>query len=221
MRPTPVDTDSRWWNKFLVQRFYDLLVVHGTYRVLWNCPWRHVSALYEGAVEDGMKVVEIGPGTGRHLARLKELRDLELHLLDRFEGPLTASQARLARHRPTTHQADALKKLPLDDDFFDLAITSMVVHCIPGESLADKENLFAEKARIVRPGGRVIGATVLSDGVPHTRLGRAGLRFLNNKRVFHNTGDTLTDLRGILNTHYDDIELTVRGSVALWQGTVR
>lgn len=219
--PTPVDTDPRWWNRFAVDRLYDLLVVHGTYRVLWHCHHRNVAALYSGALASGMSVLEIGPGTGRHLNRLRRVRGLDLHLLDRFEGPLAVSAARLARHRPTTHQGDALGKLPFNDDQFDLSIASMVVHCLPGEDLDAKESVFAEQARVVKPGGKVIGATVLAHGVPHTRLGRWGLRLLTDKRVFHNLGDTRQDLERILSAHYDDVKTTRRGAVVLWQGTVR
>ncbi|MBX9387330.1 class I SAM-dependent methyltransferase [Streptomonospora halotolerans] len=217
----PSGSDSRVWSRRNMTWLYDALVIHGTYRVLWGCPWRRVFALYAEAIRPGQTVLEVGPGGGYFLDRLKP-RGIELHLLDVHDGPLQASAARLARHRPVTHRQSALEPFPLEKGSVDTAVLSMVLHCVPGQSVVEKAAVFDGIAAALKPGtGVCIGATVLSQGTDLSALGRAGLRYLNAKQIFANTGDTLSDLTAVLHDRFADVRLEVCGSVALWRVTAR
>lgn len=212
---------TRWWSHRKVQNWYNVAVVHGTYRLLWRCHVRHVLGLYYNTVQDGDTVLEIGPANGGHLDNI-DRANLDLHLLDAFEGPLHAASERLTRYQPTTHLADALDPpFPLERDSADAVMLSMVVHCLPGQSITDKAAVFDGVARVLRPGGRFAGATVLANGVAHTRRSRAGLAWLNRKNVFSCYDDSLSELEAALTQRFDvpagsPVVRTV-GSVALWQ----
>ena len=190
--------------------------MHGTYRMLWRCHVLHVMGLYFNAISAGDTVLEIGPGDGSHLDRLNR-QDLDIHLLDAFPGSLRAASERLERYGPSLHLADALQPFPLAEGSVDAVVLSMVLHCLPGAGVADKEAVFDHIARVLRPGGKFAGATVLAQGVPHTHRSRAGLAALNRLGLFSCYEDSLTALEGALCSRFDSVKISRVGSVALWQ----
>lgn len=216
---TPLSA-ARWWSRRAVRGFYTPLVTHGTYRILWGCHVRHVTGLYLNAVSDGDSVLEIGAADGAHLDRA-DRHDLRVHLLDAFPGSLRAASERLERYSPTPHLADALEPFPLAESSVDAVLMSMVLHCLPGRSIAEKDAVFGHIARVLRPGGKVAGATVLAEGVPHTRRSRAGLAVLNKLGLFSCYRDSLVDLEHALGARFDRVKVFRVGSVALWQGVGR
>ncbi|GAA1748852.1 class I SAM-dependent methyltransferase [Streptomonospora arabica] len=212
--------DPRVWSRRNMARLYDLLVIHGTYRWLWGCPQQRVAALYAAAIQAGDRVLEVGPGAGYFLDRIGRA-DLDVHLLDINDGPLHTTATRLARYRPATHLHNAVQPFPLEENSIDVAVLSMVLHCLPGSSIAEKTPVLDHIATVVRPGGAFIGATVLSSGVDTSSVGRTGSRYLNAKGIFHNSGDSLTDLTRVLHERFADVRLGVCGSVALWRVSTR
>ncbi|WP_235997174.1 class I SAM-dependent methyltransferase [Nocardiopsis coralli] len=210
---------ARWWNRRAIRDWYDPLVVHGTYKLLWRCHVRHVTGLYLNAICDNDTVLEIGPANGAHLDRA-DRQGLNLHLLDVFPGSLRAASERLERYAPVPHLADALEPFPLAEDSVDAVVMSMVLHCLPGRSIADKEPVFDHIADVLRPGGTFAGATVLAEGIPHTRRSRIGLNVLNKIGLFSCYQDSLTDLQHAL-ARFDRVKISRVGSVALWQGVGR
>lgn len=214
--PTGPVSAARWWSRRAVRRLYTPLVVHGTYRMLWRCHVRHVTGLYVNAISPGGTVLEIGPGDGAHLDRL-DRQNLDIHLLDAFPGSLRAASERLERYSPNLHLADALQPFPLAEDSMDAVVLSMVLHCLPGTGVADKEAVFDHISRVLRPGGKFVGATVLARGVPHTRRSRVGLAALNRIGLFSCYEDCLTALEDALCSRFDSVKISRVGSVALWQ----
>ncbi|WP_285729048.1 class I SAM-dependent methyltransferase [Nocardiopsis sp. ATB16-24] len=223
---TTADTDITFrpglWSQKKMATLYDVAVIHGTYPLLWGCPWTQPARLYQRALRPGLTVLDIGPGSGFFLDRFAPA-DLKLHLLDRYSGSLTAAATRLARYRPALHTGDALDPLPIESSSVDLVILGMVLHCVRGQDIAAKEAVFDHINDALKKdgAGEFIGYTVLSHGVRHGLLGRLGLPLLNRKGVFANTGDSLTDLVKALDARFDIVELTVRNSVVLWQVRTR
>lgn len=208
------------WSRRNMAQLYDTGVIHGTYPWLWNCHWSVPAQLYAQTITPQSRVLDIGPGSGYFLDHL-DMPNLDLHLLDRYQGSLDAAADRLARYRPKLYTGDALEPFPLHPGAVDVVVLGMVLHCVRGKNIAEKAKVFDHIRALLAPGGVCIGYAVLSQGVQHSSAGRVGLRYLNTRGVFCNTGDSLTDLSTVLHTHFDEVRLAVVGSVALWQVTVR
>ncbi len=106
-------------------------------------------------VQPGLRVVDIGTGTGVLALELAEL-GLDVIGIDRSEAMLEAARQKwqaLEKDKTGSVEfrvADA-HELPLDSNSFDAAFAHMVLH-----SLEQPERAIREMARIVKPGGRVV-----------------------------------------------------------------
>lgn len=192
----------------------------GLHPRLWGCRDRFLRSLYRDAVRPGSAVLEVGPGSGRHLAAVKA-PGLTVDLLEEPHRPLPAAAARLARYRPRLHYADLLGRWPLAAASVDVAVMSMVAHRVPGVGLDAKVHLWDEQARVVRPGGTVAGATVPALGVPHTKLSREVLARFNATGFHHNRADHMDDLVRLLEDRFDGVHIALAGTVVLWRARVR
>lgn len=115
-------------------------------------PW----ALGDGP-DLGDDVLEIGPGYGlvTDLLRthVKHLTAVEID--PALAGPLAA---RLAADDVEVLIGDA-SDLPFEDDRFSAAASFTMLHHVPTVDLQDR--IFAELARVLRPGGRLFGTDSL------------------------------------------------------------
>jgi SAM-dependent methyltransferase len=112
--------------------------------------------------ELGEHVVEVGPGPGKTTDVLRTLTpaltaveldaDLARQLAERFAG----TNVETVNHDATD--------LPFADDTFSAGVCFTMLHHVPSADLQDR--IFAELARVVRPGGLVIG----SDSVANEEL---------------------------------------------------
>jgi ArsR family transcriptional regulator len=103
-------------------------------------------------VPDGLKVADIGTGTGILAAEMARL-GLRVVAVDHSPRMLEAARAKLeaAGARGVELRLGEAASLPLADGEVDAAFAHMVLHYLasPGEALR-------EMARVVRPGGRVV-----------------------------------------------------------------
>jgi SAM-dependent methyltransferase len=129
---------SRWWDR----RVKDELL-----------PWGLKN------VELGDDVLEIGPGFGattRRLApSLPQLTALEL------EPSYCEQLQRDLGDRVSVVQGDATR-LPFDDGRFSAVVCFTMLHHIP--SAEDQDRVFAEVARVLRPGGTFAGTDSIGTG---------------------------------------------------------
>jgi ubiquinone/menaquinone biosynthesis C-methylase UbiE len=104
-------------------------------------------------------VLEIGSGSGAMAAGLLATAPgLRLTVTD-YDDAMVVAAARLVarRHqRATVRQADATA-LPFEGDSFDAVLSVLMLHHV-----VDWERALAEAARVLRPGGVVVGADLLS-----------------------------------------------------------
>src|SRR5438067_10035008 len=105
------------------------------------------------------RVLEIGAGSGAMAAELLALfDDITMCVTDFDDAMVTAAAERLAPFgdRVECRQADATA-LPFADDSFDTVLSWIMLH----HTMA-WEKALAEAARVLRPGGRLIGYDLLA-----------------------------------------------------------
>lgn len=129
--------------------------------LLWGTDTRGLFSTIRtlGVVPDGTAVLDVPCGGGvalRGLRRDQDVRyvaaDISPVMLDR-----TRQQARRLGLTIETVQAD-IARLPFADNEFDMCVSFNGLHCMPDPALAVRE-----LARCLRPGGQLIGDTVVRE----------------------------------------------------------
>ncbi|MFG2478546.1 class I SAM-dependent methyltransferase [Streptomyces fagopyri] len=199
-------------------RLYDLAIFQVNCRFFWRVPVLELFALFDRNLTEAH--LDIGVGTGYLLDRCRAHAPRQaVTLADLNEHSLRHGARRLARYRITTLQADALRALPLPSASFGSASINFLLHCLPGD-IRSKARVLDHAAACVRPGGRLFGATVLTQGVRVTPGARAQLAFLNRRGIFHNTHDSLADLRIELAARFPSHRLSVFGCTAVFEAEI-
>lgn len=128
-------------------------------------------------VTTGMKVLEIGCGTGRvtrALARLGAVVDA----CDLDEKALNDARSSTVGMHVSLHLADA-RALPFEDSYFDLVLFAFngldFLHPVP-----ERLKVIAEMERVTKPGGAVV---LSSHNMVGTILSPRGLRSLTSLRT--------------------------------------
>ncbi|SEM92448.1 methyltransferase domain-containing protein [Nonomuraea pusilla] len=206
------------YTPFFLKYVYDPLVVRFQNRFTWRCPSRAILGLYHGNVSDDH--LDVGPGTGWYLNKCRfPSAHPRIALLDVNIDVLSRVSERIARYHPQCVKGNLLKPLPLRRAQFDSVGLVHVLHCLPG-SIQDKAQVFDQLAPLLRPKGRLFGSTILSLGVPQTRLSRSQLGYMNKMGIFANEQDSLEDLENALAKRFTNYKLHTRGSIALFSVTV-
>jgi len=98
-------------------------------------------------VIDGRDVLELGCGTGKNTGWLAA-RARHVIGMDFSPGMLDVARTRVALDRVTLIQHDVRRRWPVDDASIDVVVGNLVL-----EHLFDVAPVFAEAARVLRPGG--------------------------------------------------------------------
>ncbi|WFE62986.1 class I SAM-dependent methyltransferase [Micromonospora sp. WMMD714] len=194
---------------------YDSVVLDRICRRIWRCDSAEMLRLYERNI--GERHLDLGPGTGYYLdaCRHRSARP-RIALVDLNPTVLAEAAERLRRFRPAVFERDVLSPFTLDGEQVDSVGMNFLLHCLPG-GMPHKARVFDHARVHVVPGGRIFGSTVLGTGVPHSSEASRLLESLNEKRTFDNLDDSLDGLEAELSRRFSDYELTVRGSVALFE----
>lgn len=93
------------------------------------------------------KVLDLGSGSGRHLAKIKKG---QMYLVDFSENmiKLAKKKAKKLNISAEFSVSDISKKLPFEDNFFDYAISISALHCLPKK---DHKNSIKELYRVMKP----------------------------------------------------------------------
>ncbi|MBB6170236.1 SAM-dependent methyltransferase [Nocardiopsis mwathae] len=220
-QPTAIVYTDRW------MRRYDLIVCTLSTRLAWGCSEPRLVEHYRRNLRE--RHLDVGVGTGKLLdtagAPAGRADFDELHMLDINAVPLQMTAHRLRRFSPVTHQADALATWPLEDDSLTSVCASLMLHTLPdqGRGFAAKTAFFDQAARVLAPGGRFFGSTIVND-VPFARrwpVARLLISTYNKRDFFTNANDSSTDLRAELEARFDNVRVRVRGCTALWEADAR
>ena len=191
---------------------YDPWVLKFMTRVVWHVPVQPAVDRYRRHL--GHRHLDVGPGTGYFIAKAEPPAGTEITLLDPNPHVLRHASKRLAAMEPTTVEADVMKPLPVSGPF-DSAALSFVIHCLRGP-MSNKAIAVRNVADVLTHEGVLFGGTVLGTGEAHTRPARAFLRAANKEGGFDNLGDTANGVREILGESFEDVDVEVVGSAAMF-----
>lgn len=197
---------------------YDAYVLGFSNRWVWRCPSARILALYNLHVAG--RHLEVGVGTGYFPDHCRfPVAAPAIDLLDIHPDTLTTASRRLSRYRPQAIRANVLEPLPdLSVGYGSIAV-NYLLHCLPGPLTDKAGRVFAQLAPLLDPEeGRLFGATILGEGLPHNALGRRLMDVYNDKGIFGNRQDNEADLRSQLQAHFPAHELEIHGCVALFLG---
>lgn len=96
---------------------------------------------------DGRDVLELGCGTGKNTVWLAE-RARRVIAMDFSPGMLEVARTRVPVERVTLIQHDVRERWPIDDASVDVVVANLIL-----EHLSNVAAIFAEAARVLRPGG--------------------------------------------------------------------
>ncbi|MGJ9421729.1 class I SAM-dependent methyltransferase [Aeromicrobium sp. CF3.5] len=111
-----------------------------------------------------------------------------------------------------------VQDLTFGDDTFDLVLAFTSLHCFP-----DPEQALNELTRVLRPGGRIVGSTMLRGG---PRLGNGGLRgrlgWIGGSAMgVLGPGCTVEELGQWLDRSCTDVRLTASGGITYFSATAQ
>lgn len=198
---------------------YDTLVVRLSNSLAWRCPSRLMLAQYNRLVGD--RHLDVGPGTGWYLAHADIPRGTDLRLMDLNANSMEMTAARLsARGSIAAYELNVLDPLPPAVGEFDSIGVNYLFHCVPG-TWAEKGIAFTNLAEHLADGGVLFGATILGHGVRHNLGGRGLMALYNRLGIFHNRRDDAEGLRTALELSFDDVNIEVVGTVAVFSARRR
>lgn len=138
-------------------------------------------------------------------------------LIDPKPNVLAYTAQRLESKSVTAIEADVLKPLPVEREF-DSAALNLILHCLSGPQ-PRKAAAIRNIAATLTSEGMLFGATVLGTAEPHTYAARANLWALNRQGEFDNLGDTMGELREILEEFFEVVDIDRTGSIAQFAAT--
>lgn len=243
----PTTAGAAVYNPLFLSLVYDRLVLGLYCTYVWRCPATILQNLYNTLVAErqnsaaaSRKILDVGVGTGYFLASTPLPESTSVTLFDLNPACLEAaslrckqSHAGLSGLEVRTVCGDFLA--PADDpnsihqrmldsqqqpDRFDIILTSMLLHCVPGPPQR-KAKALASLARFVEPqSGVLAGATILgdqADGVQHNLLGRFILFWHNALGMFDNRGDDVLAFIGALRNEFHDVKWEIAGTILIFQ----
>ena len=196
----------------LLLNLYDPIVIGVVAGLVWRVPATALLENYRRNIRD--KHLDVGPGTGYIIERSGLPDGSHITLLDPNPNVLEHAARKLQRFEITAVEADVLKPLPVDGPF-ESAGMNMVIHCLPGP-MSRKALAIRNIADVLSPTGTLFGATILGRSADHTWLGHRVLTAFNRRGAFDNLDDTEEGMREILGASFDEVELEVVRSAAIF-----
>ena len=140
--------------------------------------------------------------------------------MDLNRNTLEFASKRIARFKPETFEQNILEPINTEIEPFDSVGINFLFHCVPG-SIVEKAIAFDHLKKLMNPGCRVFGSTILQEGVPRSWAARKLMDIYNKKGIFANSDDDLAGLESGLSNRFDNVVTEVVGCVALFSGSIQ
>ncbi len=197
----------------LVLALYDWWVLGVSNRHAWQCDTRRVLLpFFKQHV--GRRHLDVGVGTGFYPARADLPTATEVTLLDLNRSSLDAAKRRLGRASTQGIVHDVMTPLRTSARYDSISLFYLL-HCLPG-TMAQKAIVFANLKPHLADDGVLFGATILGDSAGHNGFGRKLMSVYNRKGIFGNRTDDVAGLERALGDHFSQVDIVVRGKVALF-----
>lgn len=201
----------------LLLSVYDLWVYKVAAPRFFRCPLRNFFAFYEQNLS--RHHLDIGVGSGLMLRHCQQKQLLErVALLDLNPNCLRATGRVLAPLPVQSFCADILQPFPIRNEQYGSVGLNFLLHCVPG-SFREKGVVFNFIRSVLAPNGVVFGSTVLYQ----PGLANAPARWLMNRYnhagIFNNRQDTQEDLQVLLGNLFENVELSLEGSVLFFRAS--
>jgi ubiquinone/menaquinone biosynthesis C-methylase UbiE len=193
-------------------RAYDRVVIGLVAWPVWRTPEEPLIEGYRRNIRDNH--LDVGPGTGWFIERSGLPDGSSVTLVDPNPNVLRHATKQLSRFEITAVEGDVLKPLPVEGPFESAAL-NLVIHCLPGP-MSRKALAIQHIAAVLSPTGTLFGATVLGRSGNHNWLARRVLTAFNSRGAFDNLDDSEQGLREILEASFDEVEIQIAGSAAVF-----
>jgi hypothetical protein len=197
--------------------------------IAWRCSTASVLVpFYKRYLLHSTSHLDVGPGSGyftSHTSILPHLDKLKhLALLDSNPTPLhvTAERTVSAGYKGPTielYENSVLKPLPKSmHGTFDSISLFYVLHCLPGSFPTKASHVAATLLPTLTPGpdSVIYGSTLLGTGVARNIIARLMTWHFNRTGIFSNYQDDVEGLKAGLSPYFDEVEVEVVGSTALF-----
>lgn len=123
------------------------------------------------SIEEGMKVLELGCGTGSMWTNHKDVvgKCSEIVFSDFSAGMLETAKANIGELPNVKYQVIDIQDIPFEDNYFDMVIANFMLYHVP-----DIEKALSEVSRVLKKGGSFYAGTSGEHGVMETIVGWLG-----------------------------------------------
>lgn len=160
--------------------------------------------------------MDIGVGTGLYLKKsLHKINKITLTDLN-FHSLMYAKKQIPHDKLNSCLNHDIFNDFPEElESSFDSISIFYLLHCLPG-TMNDKVKAIEKISHTLTKSGVLYGATILGDGVNHNRFGKKLMSIYNKKGIFCNFYDSADSLESMLSSVFNDVNVSVKGTVALF-----
>lgn len=198
-------------------RFYDLtvkLLATGQDRKLRE------ATITLAALQSGEKVLDVGCGTGDlTLAAKRRVGPTgQVVGIDAAVEMIEVAQSKAAKSNLAIQfQAEAIERLSFADNTFDVVLSSLMMHHLPGDL---KQKGLREVYRVLKPGGRIVIVDFAGASPSAPWLTRLAAAHMNHDNIFERLPGLVQDA-GFTQLKSGEAALGVVGFVAAQKPTER